>query len=68
MFTPKPVRSKGIASRAIWTLCRDQLEGETKAPFVALHVDERNKSARRAYEKVGFKHVGDFRLVLMPSP
>jgi GNAT superfamily N-acetyltransferase len=67
VFTPKPVRGQGIASRAIWTLCRDQLDGETRAPFVALHVDERNKSARRAYEKVGFTHAGDFRLVLMPT-
>jgi GNAT superfamily N-acetyltransferase len=67
VFTPKPVRGQGIVSRAIWTLCRDQLDGETRAPFVALHVDERNKSARRAYEKVGFTHAGDFRLVLMPT-
>ena len=41
--------------------------GEVKVPFVALHVDEKNKGARRAYEKVGFKHVNDLRLVLMPS-
>lgn len=67
VYTPKPVRGKGIASRAIWTLCRDLLNGETQSPFVALHVDERNKAARRAYEKVGFRHAGDFRLVLMPS-
>ena len=36
-------------------------------PFVALHVDEKNKAARRAYEKVGFQHACDFRLVLMPQ-
>jgi predicted GNAT family acetyltransferase len=67
VFTPKAMRGKGIATRALWTLCKDLLEND-KVPFVALHVDERNKAARAVYEKVGFKHAGDFRLILMPSP
>jgi predicted GNAT family acetyltransferase len=33
---------------------------------VALHVDEKNKAARRAYEKVGFVEIADYRLTLMP--
>jgi len=72
VFTPKDLRGKGVATRAIWTLCRDlfdgtENDGRGQPPFVALHVDERNKAARAAYEKVGFKHELDFRLVLMPA-
>jgi hypothetical protein len=66
VYTPKPVRNNGIASRALWTLCKDLLNNQ-EVPFVALHVDERNKPARAAYEKVGFTHRADFRLVLMPA-
>ena len=72
VYTPKDLRGQGVATRAIWTLCRDLFssgdgEGSDKPEFVALHVDDRNKAARRAYEKVGFQHVTDFRLVLMPA-
>jgi predicted GNAT family acetyltransferase len=67
VYTPKPLRGQGIATRAVWTLCHDLFRSETGVPFVALHVDEKNKGARRAYEKVGFRHVNDLRLVLMPS-
>ncbi len=66
VFTPKSDRKNGIATRAIWSLCRDLL-GESEIPFIALHVDARNKAARRAYEKVGFQQAGDFRLILMPA-
>ena len=67
VFTPKSQRGKGLATRAIATLCKDLFESETKIPFVVLHVDEKNKAARRVYEKVGFKQTNDFRLVLMPN-
>ncbi len=76
VFTPKDLRGQGIATRAVWTLCKDLLS-EDKAedgklvreavPFIALHVDEKNKAARRAYEKVGYQHACDFRLALMPQ-
>jgi hypothetical protein len=66
VFTPKPVRNNNIATRALWTLCKDLLSNQG-VPFIGLHVDERNKPARRAYEKVGFQHRADFRLVLMPA-
>ncbi len=65
VYTPKDLRREGIATRALWTLCRDLL-GREELPFIALHVDERNKAARRAYEKVGFQEVGAYRLTLMP--
>jgi predicted GNAT family acetyltransferase len=67
VYTPKSWRGKGVATRAIATLCKDLFESETKVPFVVLHVDERNKAARAVYEKVGFKQTNDFRLVLMPN-
>jgi len=65
VYTPKDLRRNGIATRALWTLCRD-LFGRDAVPFVALHVDEKNKAARRAYEKVGFVEIADYRLTLMP--
>ena len=76
VFTPRDLRGQGNATRAIWTLCKDLLSDDKAddgkivreaVPFVALHVDEKNKAARRAYEKVGFQHACDFRLVLMPQ-
>ena len=66
VYTPKDLRGQGVATRALWTLCKDLL-ADDKVPFVALHVDEKNKAARKAYENVGFKHAADFRLILMPS-
>ena len=66
VYTPKAQRKNGLATRAIWTLCKDLL-GRGEIPFIALHVDEKNKAARQAYEKVGFEHRSDFRLALMPA-
>lgn len=65
VYTVKDRRKDRIATRAVWTLCRDLL-GRGEIPFIALHVDEKNKGARKAYENVGFQHVNDFRLTLMP--
>ena len=67
VYTPKSWRGKGVATKAIATLCKDLFESESKVPFVVLHVDEKNKAARAVYEKVGFKQTNDFRLVLMPN-
>ncbi len=65
VYTPKECRKQGLATRALWTLCKDLVNREG-VPFIALHVDEKNKAARKAYEKVGFEHSSDFRLALMP--
>jgi len=65
VFTPRPHRGEGVATRAMWTLCRDLLVRK-KIPFVSLHVDERNKAARKAYETVGFQEVAAYRLTLIP--
>ena len=66
VFTPKDLRGQSIATRAIWTLCKDLLNRQD-VPFIALHVDEKNKAARKVYENVGFQHRRDFRLALMPT-
>ena len=65
VFTPPEHRGQRIATRALWTLCKDLLVRK-KVPFVALHVDERNKAARKAYEAVGFQDVANYRLTLIP--
>lgn len=65
VFTPKEFRGQGIATRGLHTLCKDLLNRK-KLPFVVLHVDERNKAARKAYEKVGFRELGAWRLTLLP--
>ena len=65
VYTVKDARKQGVATRAIWSMCRDFLTG-SDVPFIALHVDDKNKAARAVYEKVGFEHQGDLRLILMP--
>lgn len=65
VYTPPDLRKQGIATRALWTLSKDLLTREV-VPFIALHVDEKNKSARRAYEKVGFQEIGLYRLAMFP--
>lgn len=65
VYTVKDQRRKHVATRAVHALCRALLQDD-RIPFVALHVDARNIGARKVYEAVGFKHVMDFRLMLMP--
>ena len=67
VYTPREYRSKNIATRALWTLCKDLLRGDDSAPFVVLHVDDRNKAARKAYENVGFQEIATYRLTLLPT-
>ena len=33
---------------------------------IALHVDEKNKAARKVYERVGYREIGTYRLTLFP--
>lgn len=64
VYTQPDHRNQGIATRGLYTLCKDLLKRDV--PFISLHVDERNKAARKAYEKVGFREIGTYRLTLMP--
>lgn len=65
VYTPPADRGQGIASRAMWTITRELLNRQ-KVPFIALHVDEKNKAARKVYEKVGYREVRPYRLTLFP--
>lgn len=67
VYTPPAYRKQGVATRALWTLAKDLLQRD-KVPFIALHVDERNKAARTVYERVGYREVGAYRLTLFPAP
>lgn len=63
VFTQPDRRKEGIATRGLFTLCKDILGRDV--PFISLHVDERNKAARAVYEKVGFREVQTYRLSLL---
>lgn len=65
VFTPKRLRRQELASRAMWTIAREFLVRQ-KVPFIALHVDEKNRAARRVYERVGYQELRTYRLTLFP--
>lgn len=65
VFTPSPFRGRGIATRALFDICRELFEGGT--PRVALYVNAENAAALRVYEKVGFEFHADFRTVFVQS-
>jgi ribosomal protein S18 acetylase RimI-like enzyme len=62
VYTLPALRSRGLASRGLRTLCRALLD---RRPRVTLHVHAANQAARRAYENVGFVDVETFRLISM---
>lgn len=64
VFTIPRLRGKGIARRGCASVCAELL---ATSPFVSLHVSRENAPARRAYEGAGFRHFGEFRLVLLKS-
>jgi ribosomal protein S18 acetylase RimI-like enzyme len=61
VFTVEDRRGAGIASRCMAELGHRLLE---EAPVVTLHASETNVSARRAYERAGYRRVDRFRLVI----
>ncbi|MGM0555079.1 MAG: GNAT family N-acetyltransferase [Myxococcota bacterium] len=65
VFTPPPFRGRGVATRALFDICRELFEGGT--PRVALYVNAENAAALRVYEKVGFDFHADFRTVFIES-
>ena len=65
VFTPPDLRNQGFASRAMWTISRE-LVVRQKIPFIALHVDEKNKAARKVYERVGYQELRTYRLTIFP--
>jgi hypothetical protein len=62
VFTSPEERGRGIASRCLAELGRRLL---ADCPFLCLHVAERNRPARRAYENAGFRRGAALRLAIM---
>jgi RimJ/RimL family protein N-acetyltransferase len=61
VFTPRALRRRGYASRALGSLSSQLL---LRKPSVCLFCDEANLGARRVYEGLGFQIVGHYRSVL----
>lgn len=57
VFTPEENRGKGFAAANIYYLSKELLEQGNE--FCTLFVDKKNLLSSRAYEKVGYKPVGD---------
>ncbi|WP_089254676.1 DUF4081 domain-containing GNAT family N-acetyltransferase [Asanoa hainanensis] len=55
-------RGKGLAAPALAAVMRDALR--RVAPTVSLYVNDYNEPARRAYDRCGFRPVGEFATVL----
>lgn len=63
VFTPDAFRGRGVATRALFDICRELFEcGTTR---IALYVNAENAAALRVYEKVGFEFHADFRTVFV---
>jgi RimJ/RimL family protein N-acetyltransferase len=62
VFTRPELRGKGFAKQGMAAICAELLQS---SEFVSLHVDGQNVPARKAYERAGFRHHGEFRLVLL---
>lgn len=68
VFTPEENRGKGYAAANIYYLSRELLEQGNE--FCTLFVDKKNMLSSRAYEKVGYKAVGDlyeYKVILTES-
>lgn len=57
IYTPEEFRGKGYAAANIYYLSKELIEQGNE--FCSLFVDKRNPLSSRAYEKVGYKVVGD---------
>jgi hypothetical protein len=64
VFTRPEFRGQGFGCRGVAAVSAKLLE---RSHFVSLHVDRNNVSARRCYEKAGFKPHSEFRLVLLKA-
>jgi ribosomal protein S18 acetylase RimI-like enzyme len=64
VFTRPDFRGRGYARRGVAGVCAELLQ---TSRFVSLHVARENAAARRAYEAVGFRPFGEFRLVLLKT-
>jgi RimJ/RimL family protein N-acetyltransferase len=66
VWTPPELRSRGYGRAVVAASLLDaRAEGVTKA---ILFTGEDNIAAQKAYEALGFRHIGDYRIVLLHSP
>ncbi|MET0766570.1 MAG: GNAT family N-acetyltransferase [Aeromicrobium sp.] len=63
VYVHPDLRGRGIAVPALAAVV--QLVRQTVAPIVTLYVNDHNTAARRAYERVGFKHTETFASILL---
>ena len=63
VYVHPDLRGRGIAGPALSAVVR--LVRQTVAPVVTLYVNDHNTPARRAYERVGFKHTETFASILL---
>ncbi|MCW2839392.1 MAG: family N-acetyltransferase [Aeromicrobium sp.] len=63
VYVRPDLRGKGIAVPALAAVVR--LVRQTIAPVVTLYVNDHNTAARRAYERVGFRHTETFASILL---
>jgi predicted GNAT family acetyltransferase len=66
VWTPPELRSRGYGRAVVAASLLDaRAEGVTKA---ILFTGENNIAAQKAYVALGFRHIGDYRIVLLHSP
>ncbi|WP_456697322.1 GNAT family N-acetyltransferase [Aeromicrobium sp. P5_D10] len=63
VYVHPDLRGRGIAVPAIAAVVR--LVRQSIAPIVTLYVNDHNTAARRAYERVGFRHTTTFASILL---
>lgn len=57
IYTPEEYRGKGYAPANIYNLSKELLEGDNE--FCSLFVDKKNPLSARAYEKIGYRIIGE---------
>lgn len=66
VWTPPELRGRGYARAAVATSLIDaRKDGVTKA---ILFTDDNNIPAQKAYQALGFRHIGDYRLFILHTP
>jgi predicted GNAT family acetyltransferase len=66
VWTPPELRSRGYGRAVVAVSLLDaRAQGVTKA---ILFTGEDNIAAQKAYEALGFRHIGDYRIMLLRSP
>lgn len=66
VYTPPELRGRGYARCAVAASLLE--EREAGAELGVLFTAEDNLAAQRAYEALGFEHIGDWRLMLLREP